>query len=98
MRLPKQLQSVLWSVNTDNLSSERDKYYIIHQILSYGRLTDISWLMHNYPRKEINEVFMVSFKDYARPRFYFVKDAVLGLKQWHPDEKYYVKNISRNIG
>ncbi|KKP71778.1 MAG: hypothetical protein UR68_C0027G0013 [Candidatus Roizmanbacteria bacterium GW2011_GWA2_35_19] len=41
---------------------------------------------------------MVSFKDYERPRFYFVKDAVLGLKQWHPNEKYYVKNISRNIG
>ena len=98
MKLPKQLQSVLWSANTDNLDLEKDKYYIIHQILSYGRLADILWLLDNYPRKKINEVFMVSFKDYARPRFYFVKDAVLGLKQWHPNEKYYVKNISRNIG
>ena len=98
MKLPKQLQSVLWSANTDNLDLEKDKYYIIHQILSYGRLADILWLMDNYPRKKINEVFMVSFKDYARSRFYFVKDALLGLKQWHPDEKYYVKNISRNIG
>ena len=98
MKLPKQLQSVLWSANTDNLDLEKDKYYIIHQILSYGRLADILWLMDNYPRKKINEVFMVSCKDYARPRFYFVKDAVLGLKQWHPNEKYYVKNISRNIG
>ena|SRR3989339_1776479 len=98
MKLPKQLQSVLWSANTDNLDLEKDKYYIIHQILSYGRLADILWLLDNYPRKIINEVFMVSFKDYARPRFYFVKDAVLGLKQWHPNEKYYVKNISRNIG
>ena len=98
MKLSKQLQSVLWSANTDNLDLEKDKYYIIHQILSYGRLADILWLLDNYPRKIINEVFMVSFKDYARPRFYFVKDAVLGLKQWHPNEKYYVKNISRNIG
>ena len=98
MKLPKQLQSVLWSANTDNLDLEKDKYYIIHQILSYGRLADILWLLDNYPRKIINEVFMVSFKDYARARFYFVKDAVLGLKQWHPNEKYYVKNISRNIG
>ena len=98
MKLPKQLQPVLWSVNIDNLSLEKDKYYIIHQILSYGRLDDILWLMRNCPRKEINEVFMVSFKDYARPRFYFVKDALLGLKKWHPDEKYYVKNISRNTG
>jgi len=98
MKLPKTLQPVLWSVNTDNLGLEKDRYYIIHQILSYGRLDDISWLIHNYPRKEIIDVFMVSFKDYARSRFYFVKDAILGLKQWHPDEKYYVKNISRNIG
>lgn len=98
MKLPNQLQSVLWSINIDHLNLEKDKYYIIHQILSYGRLEDMLWLISTYPRKEIIDVFKVSFKDYARSRFYFVKDAILGLKQWHPDERYYVKNISRNIG
>lgn len=98
MKIPKTLQSVLWSVNVDHLNLEKDKYYIIHQILSFGSLDDISWLINNYSKKEMIDVFMRSFKDYSRSRFYFVKDAILGLKNWHPDEKYYVKNTSRNIG
>ena len=93
MKLPKRLQSVLWSASVDNLDLEKDKYYIIHQILSFGILDDISWLTGKYSKKDIIDVFMVSFKDYSRPRFYLVKDAILGLKNWHPDEKYYVKNI-----
>lgn len=92
MKLPHHFQSVLWSVNINKLNIDKDKYYIIHQILSFGILNDISWLTSIYSKKDIIDVFMVSFKDYSRPRFYFVKDALLGLKNWHPDEKYYVKN------
>lgn len=94
MQLPKHLQSVLWSVNVDDLNLDKDKYYIIHQILSFGILNDISWLTGIYSKKDIVDVFMISFKDYSRPRFYLVKDAILGLKNWHPDERHYVKNIS----
>ncbi|MEK7598046.1 MAG: hypothetical protein AAB441_05385 [Patescibacteria group bacterium] len=94
MKLPKRLQSVLWSVNVNHLNLDKDKYYIIHQILSFGILKDISWLTGIYSKKDIIDVFMVSFKDYSRPRFYLVKDALLGLKNWHPDERHYVKNIS----
>lgn len=94
MKLPKHLQSVLWSVNINNLDLNKDRYYIVHQILSFGILDDISWLTGTYSKKDIIDVFMVSFKDYSRPRFYFVKDAILGLKTWRPNEKYYVKNIS----
>ncbi len=92
MKLPHHFQSVFWSANINNISLDKDKYYIIHQILSFGILNDISWLTSIYSKKDIIDVFMVSFKDYSRPRFYFVKDAILGLKNWHPDEKYYVKN------
>jgi len=98
MKLPKRLQSVLWSVKINHLNLDHDKYYIIHQILSCGSLKDISWLLNTYPKNEVIKVFMVSFKDYARSRFYFIKDALLGLKHWCPDERYYVKNTPRNIG
>ena len=94
MKLPSHLQSVLWSADINKLNPDKDKYYIIHQILSFGILDDISLLTRLYSKKDIVDVFMVSFKDYSRARFYFVKDAILGLKNWHPDEKYYVKNIS----
>lgn len=98
MKIPKKLQPVLWSTNTDLLDSEKDKYYIIHQILSFGTLDEIIWLTHTYAKKTIIDIFMKSFKDYRRQRFYLVKDALLGLKNWHPDERYYVRNTSRIIG
>ncbi len=97
MKVPKKLQSVLWSTNTDHLDLEKDKYYIIHQILSFGRLDEIVWLLKTYSKKTITDIFMQSFKDYRRQRFYLVKDAILGLKQWHPDERYYVRNTPRII-
>lgn len=98
MKLPKKLQPVLWSVNIDRLDSEKDKYYIIHQTLAFGNLENLIWLLSTYPRREIIDVFKVSFKDYSRPRFYLIKDAVLELKDWHPDERYYVKNTHRIVG
>jgi len=98
MKLPHKLQSVLWTIHINNLDLEKDKYYIIHQILAFGNLENLVWLLSNYPKKEIADIFKVTFKDYSRPRFYLVKDALLGLKDWHPDERYYVKNTSRIIG
>jgi hypothetical protein len=98
MKLPQKLRSVLWSIDVNNLDLEKDKYYIIHQVLSFGILDNIIWLLSHYSKKTIIEVFRQSFKDYRRPRFYLIKDALLGLKDWHPDERRYVKNISRIIG
>lgn len=98
MKIPKKLQPVLWSTNVDLLDSEKDKHYIIHQIFAYGILEDIVWVLQHYSKKEITEVFKQSFKDYRRPRFYFIKEALLGLDNWHPDERYYVKNTPRILG
>lgn len=97
MRIPKTLQSILWSTNIDLLDLEKDKYYIIHQILSFGNLDNIIWAFRTYSKKTIIDVFKKSFKEYRRPRFYFIKDALLGLRKWHPDERYYVKNTPRII-
>ncbi len=61
-------------------------------------MEDLLWLFQTYPKKTIIDIFMKSFKDYRRQRFLLVKDAILGLKHWHPDERYYVKNTPRIIG
>ncbi|MBI2029433.1 hypothetical protein HYT02_03395 [Candidatus Gottesmanbacteria bacterium] len=98
MAIPKKLQPVLWSTKVDLLDSKKDKYYIIHQIFAYGSLTDIKWLFENYSKKDIIRIFKSAFKDYRRSRFYFVKNILLDLKNWKPDEKYYVKNTPRVIG
>lgn len=98
MKIPKKLQSLLWSTDVSKLDWQRDKYYIIHQIFAYGIVEDILWVLKKYTKKEIITTFKQYFKDYRRPRFYFVKDALLDLNTWHPDERYYVKNTSRIIG
>lgn len=98
MAVPKKLQPVLWSTKVGLLDQKKDEYYIIHQIFAYGSIEDIKWVFENYPKKEIIRIFKEAFKDYRRSRFYFVKNVLLNLKNWQPDEKHYVKNTPRVIG
>ena len=99
MKIPKHLQSVLWSTDVSLLDTKRDKNYIIHQILSYGRLEDIRWLLQTYTKKDIISVFAnIPYKDYDAARFFFVKNHLLNLKHQLLDEMLYVKNIPRHLG
>lgn len=98
-QIPSSLQPVLWSVNVDHLDRERDKSYIIHQILSYGTLDEINWVFQNYGKNEISDTFTHQpYKDYRPARFHFVKNYLLDLKNQPLDERHYVKNIPRDIG
>lgn len=96
--IPPSLQSVLWSSNIHSIDLEKDKTYVIHQILAYGNMEDIKWLFTTYSRPIIEHVFSsIPYKDYRRSRFYFIKDMVIGLTQKSYSESSYVKNIPRNI-
>ncbi len=97
-KIPKCLQSVLWSADIKKLDLEKDKNYIIHQILSYGNLDDIKWLFATFSKEEIRKIFVsVPYKDYRKSRFYFIKNWVIDLKDKPLNENFYVKNISRDI-
>ena len=68
--VPDSLQGILWSKSVKNLDLERDKVYIIHQILSYGNLRQIRWLFKTYGLREIREIFLkYPKKIYATPVF-----------------------------
>lgn len=80
MKIPKRLQSILWSKSIDKLSLKDDKNYIIHQVLMYGDLRDIKWLFDTYSRDKVQEIFIKHPKKvYTLPAFNFVKDIVLDL-------------------
>lgn len=99
MKIPRGLQSVLWSTNINLLDVERDKGYIIHQIFAYGRMEDILWVFKTYPKREIIKTFTsIPYKDYRAGRFNFVKNYLLDLKNYKLDDRYYVKNIPRALG
>jgi len=92
---PKSLQATLWSVHVDNLDIEKDKVYIIHQILSYGSIEEWKWLLRTYREKGVLDVFTnFSYKDYRDARFLFVKNFLLGIHDGTVVEKNYVKDIS----
>lgn len=91
--IPLELQPILWSKNVKDLDLEKDKNYIIHQILSYGNLKQIRWLFKVYKREEIKKVFLEFPKKIYQPAvFYFVKKFVLKLRKKKLKEEKYVKN------
>lgn len=48
MAVPKFLQSALWSYQVSYLDKNRDKGYIITQILNHGSWDQLRWLLKNY--------------------------------------------------
>lgn len=93
-KIPKYLQGILWSANIKNLDLEKDKNYIIHQVLMYGDFSDIKWLFQSYSLKIVQSVFIASPKKvYTKPIFKLTKDFILGLKETNLDEKKYVRTL-----
>lgn len=94
-RIPKNLQGLLWSKDVKEIDPEKDRVYLIHQILRYGSLEDIRWLLRRYPRETVKRVFLGSpLPIYSRPALNFVKNYLLDLKKVTLDPKVYVKALS----
>ncbi len=78
--VPTSLQGVLWSKRVQHLDLERDDQYIIHQILGYGSLDDISWLIKTYGLEKVKDVFVSKpLKIYSRSAFNFAVKMILDL-------------------
>lgn len=92
--IPSSFQGILWSANVRHLDLERDKVYIIHQVLMYGTIEQVKWLFMVYGKATIKKVFL---KDpqriYNPPAFLFIKNFILGLKNISLSEKKYVTSI-----
>lgn len=97
-KLPKEFQGILWSKNIENFDLERDKVYIIHQVLALGSLGRIERLFRLYPRETIVQTFQNSPKKiYSAPVFYFVKNFILGLSGVDTPKEKYVRTSLGNI-
>ncbi len=97
-KIPKSLQAILWSADINHLNINRDREYIIHQILMCGSFPELGWLFKTYTKKEIIDVFLnVPFKIYPKKVFYFVKNFLLCLKYKKIDEQNYITSIFGKI-
>lgn len=86
---PSSLQPILWSVNVNHLDLEKDKGYIIPQVLIYGTLTEIRWLFRTYSKSAVAKYFLTHpMKLYPKEAFLFTKNYLLNLadKRLNPDD------------
>lgn len=94
-KIPKHLQGILWSVDINQLDLDRDKSYIMHQVLKYGSFADISWLFKTYSKKDVTQTFIEKpSKTYPKSVFHFIKNYVLSLKDIKLNEDAYTTSIS----
>lgn len=52
----KKMKYLFWSYDMESLDLEKDKDYIITQVLNYGDWEDLKWFFRIYSREEIREV------------------------------------------
>lgn len=87
--IPNSLQSKLWSADLDKLNLQKDKVYIIHQVLRYGNLNEIKWLFDIYGKQTVADVFLTHpQKIYSKACLNFTKHLLLNTKKPLEDQKY----------
>lgn len=90
-KIPASFQSIFWSVKLEDLDLEKDKAYIINQVLAFGGIEELRWLFKTYPQRVIREVFLHQpIKTYRAPAFNFAKEILLGIKENLPGENYVI--------
>jgi len=98
-KLPQFLQPTLWSLKVENLDVQKDKIYIINQILVYGGLKELRWLFKTYPKQVIKEVFLHQpLKIYTPTAFNFAKEILLNIRNQSLNFAEYDRNSERVIG
>lgn len=95
-KIPKSLKGVLWSADISKMDLERDRAYIVNQVLSYGTLDEIRWLMRTYGEKIVREVFLNQpIKVYTPSAFRF-SQLLLNVPEVGSDR--YDQTLPRRIG
>jgi hypothetical protein len=83
-------------VNVSKLNLEEDKPYIVHQILAYGTLKEIRWLIKTYGEEVVKKVFLNQpIKVYTPSAFRF-SQLLLDVPEVGADR--YDQTLPRRIG
>ncbi len=85
----KSLKPLLWSRDIKTLDFKKDKIYIINQVLAYGSIEDIKYIVGIYSKEEVINVFMNNpLKVYTRPVFLFIKNYMFKIKTELKESNY----------
>lgn len=56
--LPKFLQSILWSYPVKSLDQDKDREYVITQVLNYGDWLAVKWLRKTYKDNVLKDTIL----------------------------------------
>ncbi len=89
------LNKLFWFSDVKSLDKEKDKYFIVHQVLCFGSLEDIQYLFKLYPKSVIKKCFLKPKKGIYDPRVVALIKEMLNIK--YLDFRKYVKNVSKTL-
>lgn len=78
MKIPQKMKHLFWSVNTEKLDQITHKDYIVNQVLQFGGLSDLSWLIKHYDRDELY-IMVNKNKNLSKMSVNFLKNYALKL-------------------
>lgn len=91
----KHLQGLVWTKKSEHLDVKQDKAFIIHHVLRYGRIDDISWLLKTYTHEELTQVFLTQpMTIYSPSSLHFAKKTILNITEDLPYEQRYIQSFS----
>lgn len=91
-QLPRRFQGLLWSRPIGKLDLQKDRVYIVHQILAFGSLEDVRILFQLYSKEEVRDIFTNYPKQVYRAFvFSFVKNFILDLRYNSLNSQKYVR-------
>lgn len=95
---PKWLQAVLKSAAVEDLNLEKNKAYVVHQVLAFGTWEQIRWLLNYYGVDTVREVFQKQpMKLYSPAAFYFTQ-LILNVPDTLVHKNLYDQTLPRHIG
>ena len=72
--LPSFLKPVFWSYDFSLLDTKKHKHVIVYQILTFGTLKMVQWLLENFSLEDIRQSFEKSgFEHFDRKNYSFWK-------------------------
>ena len=95
---PKSLQAVLKSAAVEDLDLEKNKAYIIHQILSSGTWEQLQWLLNIYGSHTVKEVFRTRPMKIYSPEAYNFSQLILDAPNTATHGYLYDQSLPRHIG
>jgi hypothetical protein len=93
--IPLSFKPLLWSADFSQLDLQKNRKYIIHQLLNYGDLDAFAWLKRTYSLPALQATFIHSpQKMYTDRSFFFVTKFLLNINQQSLSKIQYVSMAS----